>query len=135
MKKIWAVFLAAVSLLYGDWIAEGETWIDTETELQWQDTKVNADSQRVWRDARGFCANLSLGGHHDWSLPTRAQLLRLVELRRRLEKPLFRYEADDSYWTNEVDPPLDIWAVYVRNGHTYPEDRCETMHLRCVRRR
>ena len=49
------------------------TITDTRTNLMW--AKALAETPMAWTDARDYCATLNLGGHDDWRLPTRDELL------------------------------------------------------------
>lgn len=52
------------------------TVTDNSTAVIWQ--KSGSDTDMNWDDAKAYCANLTDGGHDDWSLPDSAVLSSLV---------------------------------------------------------
>lgn len=44
------------------------TWTDAATGLTW--AKQDNGTDVYWRQASSYCANLNLGGHSNWRLPT-----------------------------------------------------------------
>jgi formylglycine-generating enzyme required for sulfatase activity len=118
------------------WQRSGGTVIDTAGKRQWQDSRPAEEKDTVWRDARGYCANLQLEGFADWRLPTRAELERLRQAALSGEVTL-KHAAQSAYWTSEVyrKLPINVWALYWVNGHTFDSDRCDEAHVRCVRER
>jgi hypothetical protein len=135
MKLVFLWFFA-VSLVWGAWERGTESVIDTAADLQWQDDKNAENRDTVWRDAKSYCANLSLEGVYDWRLPTRKELQGLVSAVRSAEVQM-NHAAMNAYWTSEIykKMPINAWAVYWGNGHTFDTDRCDEAHVRCVRNR
>ncbi len=134
MKTVLFVLLLATGLFAG-YERSGDTVIDTEAGLQWQDNAPAETNDRVWRDAHKYCLNLDLAGFHDWRLPTRKELLGLFEA-AQAGKVVLKHAAMNAYWTSEIcRRPIDAWAVYWGNGHTFENDKCDEAHLRCVRDR
>ena len=134
--KILLVLCSVAVFSWGAWQRSGETVIDTETKLQWQDGLQNEERDTVWRDARGYCANLDAGGFHDWRLPTRKELSGLV-MAVHSGAVKFNHAELSAYWTSEINKknPINAWAVYWGNGHIFDNDRCDEAHVRCVRDR
>lgn len=134
--KAALLLLAAAVLAWGAWERSGETVIDTAANLQWADDRGAEERDTVWRDAKKYCAALDLGGFNDWRLPTRAELQGLVAA-SLAEKVSFNHAAVNAYWTSEINRkmPINAWAVYWGNGHTFDTDRCDEAHVRCVRNR
>lgn len=133
--KALALLVVAV-LVWGAYERSGETVIDTETNLQWEDSRQNEIRDTVWRDARKYCASLDLEGFHDWRLPTRAELQGLVEASNAGGVTL-EHAVNNGYWTSEINRkmPINAFVVFWGNGHTYDTDRCDEEHVRCVRDR
>lgn len=134
--KAAVLLFVAVSLAWGAWERSGETVIDTETNLQWADDLAAEERDTVWRDAKKYCAGLDLAGFYDWRLPTRTELQGLVKASQSGAVE-FNHAAVSAYWTSEINRkmPINAWAVYWGNGHTFDTDRCDEAHVRCVRYR
>lgn len=134
--KVIILLCIAAALGWGEWIHSGETVIDTDTKLQWHDNKEAELRDTVWRDAKKYCASLDLEGFYDWRLPTRSELQGLVKANLAGAVRL-RHAAVNAYWTSEIyrKMPINAWAVYWGNGHTFDTDQCDDAHVRCVRDR
>jgi hypothetical protein len=128
--------MATASFVWGAWEHSGDTVIDPETNLQWHDDQNAETRDTVWRDAKSYCANLELEGFYDWRLPTRTELQGLLSAVHS-KKVKLNHAAMNAYWTSEIykKMPINAWAVYWGNGHTFDTDRCDEAHVRCVRNR
>lgn len=77
---------------------------DKITQLDWQRSAV---SPRSWKEAKDACENLSLGGRAGFRLPTRIELLSIVDFSLpETGNPFPPYFADpdwNCYWTISVD--------------------------------
>ena len=80
---------------------DAEVTHDQVTGLDWQ--RQLPSVRRSDEDAAEYCAQLSLGGHCDWRLPTRVEGISLLDLRRRA--PAFDPDAFP-----EVDGALVLWS-------------------------
>ncbi len=134
-KYIFLLSLGAVAL-FGKWQAEGPTLIGVQGRMQWQNEARDASGERVWRDAKKYCASLELAGYYDWRLPHKAELKALHEAVANGEVALAHAE-DDVYWSADVyrKLPINMWAIYWGNGHLFDQDRCDEAYVRCVRDR
>ena len=54
-----------------------DTVTDDVTGLQWQ--RAEAPAPLDWWDARDYCVGLELAGHDDWRLPSRVELVSLLD--------------------------------------------------------
>lgn len=53
------------------------TVVDNVTALMWQ--QANPSTMYTWADAAAYCTTLTIGGHDDWRLPTRIELVSIVD--------------------------------------------------------
>jgi hypothetical protein len=87
------------------------TWIKDHAALGDKFAKV-----MTYEEAEKACKELNAGGHKDWRLPTREELLTIVDLNRHAPAidPIFvNTKTDDWYWTSTPcawDPSL-AWIV------------------------
>jgi hypothetical protein len=133
--KTMLIFLLSVTLWAG-WQRSGGSVIDPSGKLQWEDDPAAQSRDSVWRDAKKYCASLDLDGFYDWRLPTRDELHALIDAVHAGEVTV-NYSAMNAYWTSEINRkmPINAWAVFWGNGHTFDDDKCDEAHVRCVRNR
>ncbi len=94
-----------------------ETVLDTSTGLEWQAIPF-ADSMKH-ADAVQACAELRLGGHDDWRLPTRTELLTLVDDTRyspAIDTDAFPDTPSTWFWTSTPYARDDSYAWIVDFG-------------------
>ena len=109
------------------------TVTSVETGRVWQ--AGYSPEPRSWQEANDYCANLDLGGHQDWGLPTQPQLYGLRNL------PRVNYHLDDvfqqengAYWTS-TSCGESSFQVEVMDGNQGAECRdgeIEMGFVRCV---
>ena len=113
-----------------------ETVLDTTTGLEWQASPFAESMKHA--DAVKACAELRLGGHDDWRLPTRAELLTLVDDTRyspAIDTDAFPNTPNTWFWTSTVyagDKDY-AWVVYFGNGNSHLGDRASHYRVRAVR--
>ena len=73
------------------------TITDTKTGLMWQ--KEDDGIKRTLKDSEDYCKNLTIGGHHDWRLPT---IDELSPLSKDCKKVFTNPKDDEPYWSNTV---------------------------------
>ena len=93
--------------------------IDPTTELQW--SRTFADRMN-WKAAKKFAADCRIGGYDDWRVPTRKELLTLVDdtqFNPAANAELFPDMESSWYWTSTplASSPGDYaWGVLFANG-------------------
>jgi hypothetical protein len=122
---------------------------DTVTGLVWQEP--TPDNTYTWQEARCYCAALTTAGHRDWRLPSRIELISLIDETIASPGPNINSavfpstiggdrsedETGYGYWTAspKAGDASSAWEVHFDNNYgndTY-EDVTAGEHLRCVR--
>ena len=108
---------------------------DNVTGLMWQDDTT--PSTMTWDSAINYCEDLTLGGYNDWRLPSRAELLTIVDRSRDYPSidSAFLNVIPDYYWSF-VSYTADvhyIWGVLFEDGGTSYRSKTYDYYVRCVR--
>lgn len=117
------------------WMVGGESAIEAVTGLEWQRAFT---PKLTWADAMATCDALVAAGRDDWRLPSRIELISLVDFTRRptIDAAAFDGTPEDYFWASTVtsfDPTL-AWSVYFGAGFSaYGARTGITAHARCVR--
>lgn len=115
--------------------AMNDVVLDTRTQLAWQ---RKLEGMHTQSDAASYCANLKLAGA-GWRLPTRAELLTIVDPTRTapaLDLTAFPDTPKDAIcWTSSryVFNPDYTWTVSFNWGDGTPSKSSEPSYVRCVR--
>ncbi len=147
MKKILLVLIGVSVLALADMSRDATGIVtDSVTTLQWQDDySDNGDVIKIanWRGAINYCENeLSLGGHNDWRLPNKNELLSIVdynEYNHSINKDVFQNTSSYYYWsywssTTNADDTSRAWYVNFSGGRSYYYDgKTANNYVRCVR--
>lgn len=114
----------------------GGTVIDHSTGLMW--TRGNVPGGRMTQQAAAeACTKLDCGGHKDWRLPTRKELLTLVDDERvdpSINTAVFECEPS-WYWTATpaaCSPAGYAWGVLFNFGDTFWLNRGFSGFVRAV---
>lgn len=128
------------------------TVTDYNTGLMWQ--KQTDNNTYNWYQAAGaydvtynsnskdVCGELALGGHADWRLPTKKELLTIVDYSVSNPGPTidpahFPHTHASAHWTSTayVHSPDYAWYVGFYDGSAYGNDYWEDFvtYVRCVR--
>ena len=110
---------------------------DAETGLDWQ--TIPFPDRMTWAQAEAACKALLLGGHTDWRLPTRAELLTLVDDTRHdpaIDPEAFPSTPSAYFWTSTAwakTPSEYAWFVDFSYGHSLLDSRDNLSRVRAVR--
>jgi hypothetical protein len=109
---------------------------DRITHLQWQ--RAVDEASDTWYQAMNHCACLTLGGQTDWRLPTRIELVSLVDVTRQspsIDPTAFPDTPSEWFWTSSpaADDPTAAWYVAFFDGDTHHQDVTTPYRVRCVR--
>jgi hypothetical protein len=117
--------------------ASAEVAVDRVTGLGWQ--RGVAGGMFDWRRASEYCGCLVLGGHDDWRLPTRIELVTLVDFTRQdpaIDGKAFPDTPFEWFWTSSrlagSDPPA-AWYLGFFDGDTHHASLDTSYRVRCVR--
>jgi hypothetical protein len=110
--------------------------LDRVTGLMWQ-RRVGPDTM-TFDAANARCDDLELGGHRDWRLPSRIELvsiLDLAETQPSIDRDAFPRTPSDWFWTSSPasDNPAEAWYVYFYFGYPKTDERRSRFSVRCVR--
>jgi Protein of unknown function (DUF1566) len=112
-----------------------DTVLDEVTKLQWQRTQT--DMSFSWEDALAYCNNLVHDGHSDWRLPSRIELVSLIDYTRSSPAidPIFLNVTGVAVWsaTPWAGDPNNAWVVYFNDGDTYYASMLNSCRVLCVR--
>ncbi|MFZ5893950.1 MAG: DUF1566 domain-containing protein [Myxococcota bacterium] len=117
-------------------VAGGEVVVDHVTGLVWE-REPTPNSVTNWQNVKARCEALTLGGYCDWRLPSRIELLSLLELRGRswpFELTPFTNFYQGSYWTASEADMETAFSINFTHGYTSRHGRIgSSMASRCVR--
>jgi Protein of unknown function (DUF1566) len=109
---------------------------DRITGLMWQRNVPN--KFLTFQDAQRKCAGLSLGGYTDWRLPSRIELVSLIDtthIQPSIDGVAFPSTPIDWFWTSSraADDPNAAWYVYFYFGYPKTDEIGSQFSVRCVR--
>ncbi len=113
-----------------------EVVVDRVTGLMWQ--RELPQKFYTFAEAGRHCANLDLGEHSDWRLPSRIELVSLLDTTRiqpSIETEIFPNTPNDWFWTSSpaAGDPNAAWYVYFYFGYPKTDDKSSQFSVRCVR--
>ena len=118
----------------GKFAIDGDTVVDTRTDLTWQRLPPNA--AYTWAEAKAYCESLDLEGS-EWRLPTIKELMTIVDETRSapaIDGAAFPDTTNDYAWTSSpvAGAESDAWAVSFRFGFDGSFGSTTKQHARCV---
>jgi hypothetical protein len=113
--------------------ATGGMVTDSITKLVWQ--QAPDAIAYAWAQADAACSSLRLGGNTDWRVPTRVEILSLVDYGRY--NPAIDTRAfpgvSDIFWAHSEASPNAPWAVSFVEGGLISEIPMATHRVMCTR--
>jgi len=115
------------------------TVCDRTTHLEWQ-RAVPADAM-TWTAGMAYCDSLSLEGATDWRLPTRIELMTLVDYSRpgpAIDPTAFPNTPNDRvYWISSILAGVfgspHAYYISFSFGYSVPFEKTDPNRIRCVR--
>lgn len=103
--------------------------------LTWQDSSDNV--VKKWKDAKEYCDNLNYAGYIGWRLPTRTELLSIVDYDVNFQaiNNVFKNAKSSWYWSSTLDVKNPSYVQYVdfSCGYTGNYNPHHSIYVRCVR--
>jgi hypothetical protein len=113
--------------------ANGLVVIDLNTGLMWQQAE---GAEMTWESAIAHCENLALSGYDDWYLPSRLELISILDYGRTSPaiNPAFACRSQ-NYWSGSVYAVDEdkAWHVNFGSGVTGNLGKTLQHYVRCVR--
>lgn len=112
-------------------ILKGEIWEDLGTGIQWSKTL----GEMPWEKAMNVCENLKLGGHNDWRLPTRADVLSVIDDTIFDPTTELKDTVPSGYWsaTTYANGSGYAWLVNFDYGYVSYSNKTSSYYVRAVR--
>jgi len=118
-----------------DYTVADDSVTDEVTRLQWQ--RATPPQTYDWWEARTYCQQLVVGEVDDWRLPSRVELVSLLDfggLDPTIDQEAFPGTQSDFYWSASPVPFLNMaYGVRFELGFIYDHDPHGTGRVRCVR--
>ncbi len=113
-----------------------DTVQDSATSLMWQ-RQVPA-GKYDWQQAKDYCAALQLEGHCDWRLPSRFELVSILDYANDLpsiDTTAFPNTPVVWFWSSSAyaGSALHAWSVGFDGGSVTDDYKDLHFHVRCVR--
>jgi hypothetical protein len=110
--------------------------VDNITGLMWQQA-VPAGTYD-WAQAKAYCSTLALGGYSDWRLPTRIELVSLLDFGHSspaIDTTYFPSTPPDAFWSSSplAGSSSSAWFVDFNSGKSRENGVSNTGKVRCVR--
>ncbi len=140
MRAILLLMIGLSTSLLADFSRSNGVVTDNTTGLQWQDdySDNGGDIKSAkWTGAIAYCEDLTLGGHSDWRLPNKKELLSIVDYGKYSPSidAVFTHTASRYYWssTSHANDAGYAWIVAFGYGYTYSYYKSYSYYVRCVR--
>ena len=140
MRAILLLMIGLSTSLLADFSRSNGVVTDNTTGLQWQnDYSDNGGDIKYakWTDAIAYCEDLTLGGHSDWRLPNKKELLSIVDYGGYNSSidTVFTHTSSGYYWSSTTHASFTgyAWIVGFNYGYTSHGVKSVDRYVRCVR--
>ncbi|MBI4512225.1 MAG: DUF1566 domain-containing protein [Deltaproteobacteria bacterium] len=109
---------------------------DNVTGLRWQ--RQAPDGLFTWDEAKSYCAGVEAGGLSGWRLPTRIELVTLLDPSNsdnRIDTEAFPRSPHEDFWSSSscVGFAGQAWYVNFSHGGVVYAEITAKKRIRCVR--
>lgn len=116
--------------------SSAEVVVDLLTGLAWQ--RAVEPAEHAWQEAKDLCDCSTLGGFDDWRLPTRIELVSIVDFTKggpAVDPVAFPATPSDYVWSASrvAGTESAAWYVYFLDGNTHSAGLDTPHGVRCVR--
>ena len=111
--------------------------LDSQTNLEWQDSYEEKVAILKWDEAVAYCEGLALGGKKDWRLPEVKELSSIADT-SKVDPSIvdgFDHTVAFGYWTSSENEANEKEALTVFFDYAYESTspKNEAQYVRCVR--
>lgn len=136
------LMLIIPAFVWGEFLDNGDNTItDTNTGLMWQ--KATLATTQNWEGAILACEALSLSDFNDWRLPSKAELMSIVDYSKYNPVVDAKFTTENNYyWTSTTYAKADegstttfskAWAVKFEDGTVEGMPKTDKYYVRAVR--
>lgn len=109
---------------------------DSSTNLIWQDDIRVKTVKKNWKNSIEYCKNLNFKTYNDWRLPTKSELITILDKRRYPTiKKEFKNYTSNYYWSSSTYDGYsgNAWKANFSNGYINYYLKGFSGYIRCVR--
>lgn len=137
MKTLICILLS-MSLFGLDFISDKrtQTVMQNPDALMWQDDEQVSQLKMSYKNAMSYCESLGLNDMTDWRMPTKNELLRIVNIERTpTVLPVFAHTASDCYWAMLKEQNDHIGFIDFATGKSMSVMGLDhSCYVRCIRK-
>ena len=141
IKKFITLVLISSALFGVGMRKSGDTVVDRQHRLIWQDHKHNTKILVNHEQALDYCANLDQSGATNWRLPKVEEYKYIIDKSRVDEQLMinraFFHVLQDDYWAEDRTWLRNFgkyaYYVFLKSGAIYYQNRSYKKYVRCVR--
>lgn len=119
----------------------GLMWLRCPLNQRWDNRNQQCTGSSIpydWELAMETASEHSFAGHKDWRLPSKEELLSIVETtcsHPAINLEVFPGTASSHFWTSSTSEYFDdhAWRVFFNHGVVHDESRRELSRVRLVR--